>query len=606
MAEDKKKLTIKLRFFALAKVAKMVVKTSPIFVVLKIIDSILSAILPLATTFFAASTTTALAEAYGGDPLAGQRAILFMSVTAFLGVIMLIWGNVQGYLLDISRYRLNTSIEDKMYEQFLNLEFWRYDDKKTADLFDKARHFSYAFGMTFNNLAQIFTQVFTLTISLIALAFVSWWLFGLLLIAVIPGLIIQITISRMQIKHWKDNVGTRRSVARIESSLENLNSIAELKLYGVVRHLLNLRLKFREKDERFRIDYDRKYMGRKLLSEAFEAAVELFALIFTTLKIIAHAQPVGQFLYVQQIVSRALSGARSFIMQLNQIDEDISNIFDYQEFMDLPNYQKRKVKITEQPDYISLDNVTFHYPNHDVEVLKNISLKICKHQHVAIVGENGAGKSTLIKLILGLYDPTDGKIFLDNNDLSQVDLSTWHSYLGVLQQEFIKYSFTTVRENIYFGDVSKKLDKTRLEQALDNAEARKFVEKLPRGLDTYVDRWMEDEDGLSGTDFSGGQWQRLALARNFYRNSPIIILDEPTSAIDALAESRIFKKLFADKERTVITISHRLTTVEKADVIFMLEDGEIVEHGTHEYLVSKKGKYYTMFESQLHNKSPKK
>jgi ATP-binding cassette subfamily B protein len=111
---------------------------------------------------------------------------------------------------------------------------------------------------------------------------------------------------------------------------------------------------------------------------------------------------------------------------------------------------------------------------------------------------------------------------------------------------------------------------------------------------------MKDNNGNNGTDLSGGQWQRLALARNFYRDSPMVILDEPTSAIDALAESRIFKHLFADKDRTIVTISHRLTTIEKADVIYMMEEGELVEQGTHEELVAKQGAYYTMFESQLH------
>jgi len=114
-----------------------------------------------------------------------------------------------------------------------------------------------------------------------------------------------------------------------------------------------------------------------------------------------------------------------------------------------------------------------------------------------------------------------------------------------------------------------------------------------------VNNWMEHEDSTKGVNLSGGQWQRLALARNFYRDSPIIILDEPTSAIDALAESRIFQHLFADKNRTVITISHRLTTVEKADTIFMLQNGKLVEQGTHGELVKKRGAYYTMFESQL-------
>jgi ATP-binding cassette, subfamily B, bacterial len=171
----------------------------------------------------------------------------------------------------------------------------------------------------------------------------------------------------------------------------------------------------------------------------------------------------------------------------------------------------------------------------------------------------------------------------------------------VLQQAAVDYSFANARDNIHFGDITRPLDNARLNKAMDRAEAREFLQKLPQGLDSYINTWMEDEKGNKGIDLSGGQWQRLALARNFYRDSPLIILDEPTSAIDALAESRIFKHLFADKSRTVVTISHRLTTVEKADIIYMLQDGKVVEQGTHQQLVKKHGAYYTIFESQLHD-----
>ncbi len=600
MVEAKKKFTTKQRITALLRVSKMIIKTSPSFAVIRIIDSVLSAIMPLATTFFAAETTTALSEAYNGDSSAGSRAIIFMLITAILGIAMLAWGKVQGYIEDLSRYKINLKIEDQLYEHFLNLEFWRYDDKETADLFDKSRRFSSSFAFIFNGFIGAATQVITFVTSFVALSFVGWWLCVILLIAIIPDLLIQIKISRMQIKHWKENVGTRRANWMVEHTLEDVNSIAELKLYGVIRHLLDLRIKLREKDEKFRIDYDRKFMGKKLLADTLESGVELIALVYTTLKIISHNQPVGQFLYVQQVVSRAMSASRGFVMQINSIDEDISNLFDYLEFMELPVSSKRSNKLKALPKLISLRNITFHYPNHDAEVLKDVSLDIYKNQHVAIVGENGAGKTTLIKLLLGLYVPTNGGVFLDNDDLSTIDLNTWHAYLGVLQQDFIKYDFATARENIYMGDVKRRPDDLRLNQAIDRAEARKFLEKLPKGLDTYVDKWMGGGDENSATELSGGQWQRLALARNFYRDSPVIILDEPTSAIDALAESRIFKNLLENKNKTIITISHRLTTVEKTDVIFMLEDGQIVERGTHEELVAVKGRYYKMFESQMH------
>ena len=165
------------------------------------------------------------------------------------------------------------------------------------------------------------------------------------------------------------------------------------------------------------------------------------------------------------------------------------------------------------------------------------------------------------------------------------------------------YSHTCILANrhlIVFGNISATFSQKRFDEAIKRAEAGDFLAKLPMGVDSYVHNWMEHDDGTKGQDLSGGQWQRLALARNFYRDSPVIILDEPTSAIDALAESRIFKRLFADKKRTVITISHRVTTIERADVIYMLQDGQIVEQGTHAQLVKNRGAYYTMFQSQLH------
>ena len=231
-------------------------------------------------------------------------------------------------------------------------------------------------------------------------------------------------------------------------------------------------------------------------------------------------------------------------------------------------------------------------------MLRNISLSVERGQHVAIVGENGAGKSTLVKIITGLYQPTTGSIVLDGQPLQAFDIASWHRLLGVLGQEFVRYDFADARRNITYGDTSQPEDEDRLVRAISTAEAG-FLHKLPRGLENYVDQWMEDDEGNKGQDLSGGQWQRLALARNFYRDAPIIILDEPTSAIDALAESRIFKHLFAMQDKTIITISHRLTTVEKADIVYMLQDGQLVEQGTAEELIAKRGAFYRMFESQI-------
>jgi ATP-binding cassette subfamily B protein len=597
--EEKRKLTFRQRTVAIARVAKLTYKAAPLAVVIKLIGSVVTAVLPIVTTYFAALTTSTLANAYAGDESAGSQALGYVFITAGLGVVMTGWNSFEQYINQLTRYKVEASMNDRMYEHFLSLEFWRYDDKTTADLFDRAKRFANFFAYVFDRLAGVVTQFITLLAGLVALVLVSWWLGLILIIAVIPSIIIQFKLSRQQVAHWNANVETRRAKNMIEWDMFEPKHIAELRLYGMVRHLLDLRMKLRDADEKGRIEFERKYIFKRLGADVLEAGAEVTALVYTTLQIIAHAQPIGQFLYVQQVVSRALGGVSGFVGQMNNIDEDLANLFDYQEFMELEVRRGGSKNLTQEPQVISINNVSFHYPQTKKDVLRDVSLTIAKGQHVAIVGENGAGKSTLIKILTGLYRPTAGTVLLDDVNLEEYEISSWHKLLGVLQQEYLSYGFATAKDNIYFGDVSAPFDQARFEAALDRAEARPFLGKLPKGIDSFVITWMEHADGTKGVDLSGGQWQRLALARNFYRDSPIIVLDEPTSAIDALAEARIFKRLFADKGRTVITISHRLTTVEKADMIYMLEEGQVVEQGTHQQLVDGRGPYYRMFESQL-------
>lgn len=594
-----KKLTGKQLATALWRVAKTTYDAAPGAVIVQITGSLISALLPIFTTYFAALTTTALAEAYAGDETAGERAITYVLITAGLGVLMTAWTTLQSYVTQLMRYRVEAAMTDRMYEHFLGLDFWRYDDKNTADMYDKAQQFARFFPYVFDRLANIVTQAITMLAGVIALAIVSWWLAVIAIVAIVPGLMIQLKLSRASTEHWKANIETRRTQGMIEWQVLQPRLMAELRLYNVVRYLLDLRITMRDKDEKARIEFERQYIGKKFAADLLEAAAEITALVWVTLQIIAREQPIGQFIYVQQIVSRALSGANQLVSTISSIDEDVANLYDYQEFMELPNANTRKQVLPGTPEIIDFRNVSFHYPSGKDEVLKHISLSIRRGQRVALVGENGAGKSTFIKLLTGLYQPTSGDVLLDGVSLNTITPASWHRQLGVLQQDFIQYAFATAKDNIWYGDVSKPFDAKRFAQAMDDAEASEFIKKLPKGADNYVHQWMEDDKGVAGVDLSGGQWQRLALARNFYRNAPIIILDEPTSAIDALAESRIFKHLMSTKDKTVVTISHRLTTVQKADIVYMLKDGEVVEQGTAKKLIMLKGEFYRMFESQI-------
>lgn len=599
MSKTERKLSARERVAGLAHVAKVTYTASPLAVYVKIIDAIIDAVLPLVTVYFAAQTTTALAAAYGGDHEAGARAVELVIVTAALGVLQTGWSSVSQYINNVMRFKVESAISDRLLGQFLALEFWQYDDKHTADVYDKARQFANLFPFVFDSVARIVSSVITLLTGLVALFFVSWWLGLILIAAVIPGIYFQFSLSRARTSYWNQNTDARRVRSWVEWLMLHIRSITELRLYGMVQHLIDIRNRVRDIDERQRIEFERKFMGKQFFAAAVESAAEVAALVYTATQIMARTQPIGQFLYVQQVVSRALGGAQSFVTTVSSIDSDLANMYDYNEFMAMPLTRSRTKQLTGAPTTIEVRDVSFHYPADSRDVLRAVSMTITAGQRVAIVGENGAGKSTLVKLLLGLYHPTRGDVLVDGQSLKDVTHESWHRYIGVLQQEFVKYDFATARDNVAFGDVSRSFDTARYDAALDMAEAREVIDKLPKGADTYIDRWMEHEDGTSGVDLSGGQWQRLALARNFYRNSPIVILDEPTSAIDALAESRIFKRLFKARDRTLIMISHRLTTVEKADVIYVLHEGRLVEQGTHDELVSKHGRYYEMFESQL-------
>lgn len=593
------KMTLRQQAQSIWRVAKLSFKVAPGAVLFKLSGAIIEAVLPLATAFFAALTTTALVEAYNGSEAAQQSVFLYVVITAALGLISMAWRSVDRYIQESMRYRIESKVSDIMYEQFLGLDFWRYDDKETADLYDKAQKFAQFFAWIFDRLATIASQLITMVVGVGALFVVNVWLAAFILVAIIPGVYLQFKLSRAQIAHWNKNIDTRRTRNMIEWNLLQPDTITELRMYGMVRHLLKLRAKMRDKDEKARIDFEKQYIFKQLGADGLQAIAEVGALLWVTVEIINRAQPVGQFVYVQQIVSRALGSASGFISQLSTIDEDVANLFDYEKFMQLDVRDEGQRSVRQTPEEISFEGVSFSYPGQKKAVLQDISLTIKKHQHIALVGENGAGKTTFIKLLAGLYRPSKGSVKIDGVDLTEIDSTSWHKQLGVLKQDFTRYIFATARDNVLFGNVEKH-DKKQLKQALDAAEASEFTRKLPKGLDGYVNNWMEDDAGNKGIDLSGGQWQRLALARSFYRDAPIIVLDEPTSAIDALAEARIFRRLFKETDKTIITISHRLTTVEKADVIYMLEEGRLVEQGTHKELVQKKGRYYRMFRDQLH------
>ncbi len=323
-------------FRAAKEIAQLTWQTTPSTIVLQIAGAIITAVLPIVTTYFAALTTTELANAFGGDdPTAGARAITYVIVTAALGLLLTGWRSLEQYVQRLMRYALEAKVSDIMYERFLSLEFWRYDDKDTIDIYDRAQRFSLFYANAFASLSRMLSQIVTLIASLVALFLVGWWLAVILLVAIIPGVYLQFTLSRAQVRHWNQTVDVRRAKGTIERRLFQPEHIAELRLYGMVRHLLNLRQELRDADEKQRITFERQFILKRLGADAIELAAEVGSLLWITFQIIDRAQPVGQFLYVQQIVSRALTAMNSFVSELSTLDEQLANLFDYQTFMEL-------------------------------------------------------------------------------------------------------------------------------------------------------------------------------------------------------------------------------------------------------------------------------
>lgn len=245
------------------------------------------------------------------------------------------------------------------------------------------------------------------------------------------------------------------------------------------------------------------------------------------------------------------------------------------------------------PVVFEMKNVSFSY-NENVHAIKDLSLCIRKGETIALVGENGAGKSTLVKLLLGLYEPDKGAMFFKGTNYQDMDTTKLIEHIGVVFQDFVHFGLMA-RENVAFGDISKVNDDEAIMDAVNKGGADSVINKLPKGIDTYLGRWYSKDGG----NMSGGEWQRIAVSRAHISNREILIMDEPAAALDPIAEMEQFKQIKNSlKERTSVLVSHRIGFARLADKIVVLNDGRMIEYGTHEELMKLKGNYYEMFSNQ--------
>ncbi|PIY18451.1 hypothetical protein CO112_00595 [Candidatus Dojkabacteria bacterium CG_4_9_14_3_um_filter_150_Dojkabacteria_WS6_41_13] len=330
-----------------------------------------------------------------------------------------------------------------------------------------------------------------------------------------------------------------------------------------------------------------------------EIGVNMGIYFYYATKVIYSGMLIGTFQYTTSIANELGANIYRLLRRVN----DSYEYFRYSEYAyDVLTFCNTTpdgdISLDTERLDIQFDHVWFKYSGSKKYALKDINIHIADNDRLAIVGENGAGKSTFLKLLNLLYYPTKGRILINGIPLNKYIKSSLYSKLAVVTQEFARYNVLTVSQNIAIFGNSAKINTKKVRQAAELADAASFVEKLHAKYETYLTKKME-----GGTELSTGQWQRLAVARQFYANRPLVILDEPTSAIDPIAEAKIFNNLYEHvKDKTVIVVSHRYNTVRAAKKILVFNDGQIIEQGNHSELLKKKGYYATAFSVQQEEK----
>jgi ATP-binding cassette, subfamily B, bacterial len=327
--------------------------------------------------------------------------------------------------------------------------------------------------------------------------------------------------------------------------------------------------------------------------------VAVYAAIFAyfCLQALNRQLTVGDLTLYIGIVFRGQDALQQLVTNFSGVLENGLFLQDYQAFLQLNpvmDTHASGVRISLPIRWgVRFNTVTYRYPGGDHDVLSDVSLELRAGETVAIVGENGAGKTTLVKLLARLYDPDSGSITVDGRDLRGLDADAWRRQIAVIFQDFIHYFFTA-GENIGFGQVEHLGEEERIRRAAERGGATSVISKLPGGFQTVLGRWFD-----GGMQLSGGEWQRLALSRAFMRDAPILVLDEPTASLDARSEYEVFSRFRElTRDRIVLLISHRFSTVRMADRIYVLDAGRIVETGDHDELMGRRGRYAELFQLQ--------
>lgn len=575
--------------------------TSAALTVVMAATTLVSGILPAAIASVGGLFVDAVASAFQETGASAQQlrseALYYVFLEAGLVVLITAAQRINTVCQSILRVLLGNKINVMILEKALTLELAHFEDSEFYDKLVRARREASSRPLS------LVIKTFDLFRDSILLVTIGIWLYQfspyavlLLGLAGVPAFLAEAKFSGEAFRIHRRRSAERRMQIYLEMVLTREDGVKEVKLLQLgklfVQRYVDIFKNIYKEDKSLVLR--RGFWGYVLgllASAAFYFAYGWvgFAAIAGTITIGQMTMYIAQFRLGQNAVTSSLTA-------VNGMYEDnlyLSNLSEYLAHK-VPEQTGSKTRGPDPADGIRFENVSFHYPGSENPALHNITLHIHSGASLAIVGENGSGKTTLIKLLTRLYVPTGGNIFLEGLELSAWDIDTLRQKIGVIFQDFSRYQLI-VGENIGIGDVKNIHQDEYVAEAARKGMADVFVKDLPAAYKTQLGTWFKD-----GKELSGGQWQKIALSRAFMRSqADILILDEPTAAIDAKAEAEIFehfRELTANK--ISIIISHRFSTVRRADYIIVLDQAEILERGTHKELLHLDGQYATLFKLQ--------
>ena len=493
------------------------------------------------------------------------------------------------------RFSNETSLRLMAHAATLDLE--DFEDSELQDRLQRARQ--QAAGRS-SLIAQLFGQaqdVITIVSFAAGLLVFAPWLIVMLAVALIPAFIGETHFNAQSYSLNFAWTPERRELDYVRQTGASVDTAKEVKIFGLNAFLI----------ERYRTLSERFFAANRVLAIRRAGWGGVLAAIGTLAYYIAYAYIVwrtlrgdfsigdltflaGSFMRLRNLLENLLIGFSQVAGQALYLD-DLFSFFEIQPEI-VPPENPRPFPVPIQNGFV-FENVGFRYPGAERWAVRNLNFELRAGEILALVGENGAGKTTLVKLLARLYDPDEGRILLDGHDLREYDLFALRANIGVIFQDFMRYSFTAA-DNIAVGRIEARDDRARIVESAERSLADEVIRKLPEQYDQLLGKRFR-----TGIDLSGGEWQKVAIARAYMRDAQLLILDEPTAALDARAEYEVFERFKElSRGKTVVLISHRFSSVRMADRIVVLKDGTVEAEGTHAELLQQRGRYAELFELQ--------